>query len=99
MAGAASKHFASAYAVVRTQAKPGREVPLGLPSAHIQADFGDNSLGGKQVDAVNAAQIRAGDTAEFRVQVEVWLIALGLAVFTLHVGQRLLIGRFAAGEG
>ena len=73
-AGSSCEHFVPTDAVVWTESRPGSEVRLGFPSAHVQSHFTDDRLRNDHVDAIDARQIHTGDALQFIGEVEVRII-------------------------
>ena len=62
LAQAIGAALAGALIVARTDAGPGDEVAVGREPVHVDADLGDDHLGGKGLDARGRAQLFDGGT-------------------------------------
>ena len=56
---------------MRAEGKPGSEMLGGRPGRHIKADFGEDGLSGKDIDAVDLSEIDTGEEEEVKTKVKV----------------------------
>ena len=57
----ATQHFAATDCVIRAESEKRSELLLGVPPGHVQANFGNNDLGGLLFDAGYFCQVYATD--------------------------------------
>ena len=55
-------------------------MPLRLPAAHVQSGLGNHRLNSAGLHPVNARQVHAGHPLQFRLQIELRLIAGRLSI-------------------
>lgn len=71
--------LAPGFVIVRAEAKPGREVFERGEFAHIRADFRDERLDSKGVDAFDLSEVDAGHLIKIETQVKGGVVLAGLS--------------------
>jgi transposase len=95
-----TQHFAAADRVVRAEPEKRTELFFGVPSGHVQADFGDNDLSGLLLDAGYFRQVHSTDPMKLALEAGGWGFQDG-AIFELREmlnNACIALGDFALSE-
>src|SRR5258708_15118192 len=97
---AATHDLAAGYVVMRGQPKPGAEVLVGGPFAHVRADLGQQLLDAADVQPVDLRQIDPGQPKELTADVKVGrVLAVGIDLGVWPQGRLGIVGIEARFEG